>query len=99
MSPFKKCEASSAKGSKRCNLIKMQGSFNPGGEQRRGHERIGCYPHQIHPQRIQIYLSFFFFFFAAHTCCLRGLRMTTLNLPIGVDMTMKGEKGWPLIGI
>lgn len=105
MFPFKKYEPSRARRGKRCNLIKIQGSFNPGGKKRQGDETIGLYPHQIYPQRIQIYLSFL----APHTCCLRGLppppprTMQVKNddskSPIGVDMTMKGEKGWSLIGI
>ena len=65
MSPFKKCEASSAKGSKRCNLIKMQGSFNPGGGATAGpwEDWVISTPDSS-PKDSNISVFFFFFF-----CC------------------------------
>ena len=63
MSPFKKCEASSAKGSKRCNLIKMQGSFNPGGGSNGGAMRgLGDIHTRFIPKGFK-YICLFFFFF------------------------------------
>lgn len=50
MFPFKKYEPSSAKRGKRCNLIKIQRSFNPGGRNGRAMRRSGYIHTRYNPK-------------------------------------------------